>query len=59
MEGISVIQRERVRDLPGYRQMVQIRQNASGVVSGLTIEGGDGQQVLFTRQPDGTFLRVK
>ena len=40
-------------------QMVQIRQNASGVVTGLTIEGGDGQQVLFTRQPDGTFLRVK
>ncbi len=40
-------------------QMVQIRQNASGVVTGLTIEGGNGQQVLFTRQPDGSFLRVK
>lgn len=40
-------------------QMVQIRQNANGVVTGLTIEGGNGQQVLFTRQPDGTFLRVK
>ncbi|KKY83696.1 hypothetical protein JTF19_14620 [Enterobacteriaceae bacterium RIT814] len=40
-------------------QMVQIRQNASGVVTGLTIDAGNGQQVLFTRQPDGSFLRVK
>lgn len=40
-------------------QMVQIRQNASGVVTGLTIDSGNGQQVLFTRQSDGSFLRVK
>ncbi|MCU6665724.1 LysM-like peptidoglycan-binding domain-containing protein [Silvania hatchlandensis] len=40
-------------------QMVQIRQNASGVVTGLTIDSGNGQQVLFTRQADGSFLRVK
>lgn len=39
-------------------QMVQIRQNANGVVTGLTIDTGNGQ-VLFTRQPDGSFLRVK
>jgi cell envelope opacity-associated protein A len=37
-------------------QMVQIRQNASGVVTGLTIDTGNGQQVLFTRQPDGSFI---
>jgi cell envelope opacity-associated protein A len=40
-------------------QMVQIRQNANGVVTGLTIDAGDGQQVLFTRQPNGSFLRVR
>lgn len=40
-------------------QMVQIRQNASGVVTGLTIDSGNGQQVLFTRQPDGSFIRVR
>ncbi|WP_368544016.1 OapA family protein [Enterobacter soli] len=40
-------------------QMVQIRQNASGVVTGLTIDAGNGQQVLFTRQPDGSFIRVR
>jgi cell envelope opacity-associated protein A len=41
-------------------QMVQIRQNASGVVTGLTIDTGNGQQVLFTRQPDGSLSgRVK
>ena len=40
-------------------QMVQIRQNASGVVTGLTIDTGNGQQVLFTRQTDGSFIRVR
>jgi len=40
-------------------QMVQIRQNASGVVTGLTIDSGNGQQVLFTRQADGSFVRAK
>lgn len=40
-------------------QMVQIRQNAGGVVTGLTIDSGNGQQVLFTRQSDGSFIRAK
>ncbi|NIY47594.1 OapA family protein [Cedecea colo] len=40
-------------------QMVQIRQNANGVVTGLTIEVGNDRQVLFTRQPDGSFLRAR
>lgn len=40
-------------------QMVQIRQNASGVVTGLTIDSGNGQQVLFTRQSDGSFIRAR
>ncbi|AYN30359.1 hypothetical protein D8682_13150 [Buttiauxella sp. 3AFRM03] len=40
-------------------QMVQIRQNASGVVTGLTIDIGNDQQVLFTRQPDGSFERAR
>ncbi|AST81645.1 TPA: hypothetical protein I8190_003335 [Citrobacter freundii] len=40
-------------------QMVQIRQNANGVVTGLTIDTGNNQQVLFTRQPDGSFIRVR
>ena len=40
-------------------QLVQIRQNASGVVTGLTIDTGNGQQVLFTRQPDGSFIRAR
>ncbi|HIE5390604.1 TPA: LysM-like peptidoglycan-binding domain-containing protein [Enterobacter cancerogenus] len=40
-------------------QMVQIRQNASGVVTGLTIDAGNGQQVLFTRQNDGSFIRAR
>lgn len=40
-------------------QMVQVRQNASGVVTALTIDTNDNQQVLFTRQPDGSFLRVR
>jgi len=39
-------------------QMVKIRQNANGVVTGLTIETG-GQPVLFTRQPDGSFIRAR
>ena len=40
-------------------QMVQIRQNASGVVTGLTIDTGNGRQVLFTRQPNGSFIRAR
>lgn len=40
-------------------QMVQIRQNASGVVTGLTIDTGNNQQVLFTRQADGSFIRAR
>ena len=40
-------------------QMVQIRQNANGVVTGLTIDAGNNQQVLFTRQPDGSFIRAR
>ncbi len=39
-------------------QMVKIRQNANGVVTGLTIDTS-GQQVLFTRQPDGSFIRAR
>lgn len=40
-------------------QMVQIRQNANGVVTGLTIDTGNDQQVLFTRQPNGSFIRAR
>ena len=40
-------------------QLVQIRQNANGVVTGLTIDTGNGQQVLFTRQPNGSFIRAR
>lgn len=40
-------------------QMVQIRQTANGVVTGLTIDTGNGQQVLFTRQPNGSFIRAR
>ena len=40
-------------------QMVQIRQNASGVVTGLTIDTVNGQLVLFTRQPNGSFIRAR
>ncbi|ECC1662067.1 TPA: hypothetical protein JDL67_000417 [Salmonella enterica subsp. salamae] len=40
-------------------QMVRIRQNANGVVTGLTIDTGNGQQVLFTRQPNGSFIRAR
>lgn len=39
-------------------QVVKIRQNAGGVVTGLTVEGSE-QQVLFTRQPDGSFIRAQ
>ena len=39
-------------------QMVKIRQNASGVVTGLTVDAG-GQQVLFTRQSNGSFIRAR
>ncbi|MBV4413594.1 cell envelope opacity-associated protein A [Enterobacteriaceae bacterium YMB-R22] len=38
-------------------QIVRIRQNASGVITGLTIEGGNNP-VLFARQPNGRFMRV-
>ncbi|MRS16811.1 hypothetical protein GJV06_18145 [Enterobacteriaceae bacterium RIT691] len=40
-------------------QMVQVRQNANGVVTGLTVDNGSGQQVLFTRQSDGSYIRVR
>lgn len=40
-------------------QMIQIRQNANGVVTGLTIDTGNGKQVLFTRQPNGSFIRAR
>ncbi|WP_049857169.1 LysM-like peptidoglycan-binding domain-containing protein [Trabulsiella odontotermitis] len=40
-------------------QMVKIRQNANGVVTGLTIDTGNDQQVLFTRQSDGSFIRAR
>ncbi len=39
-------------------QQVKIRQNAQGVVTGLTVEGSNGP-VLFTRQPDGSFIRAQ
>ncbi|WP_155489629.1 OapA family protein [Pantoea stewartii] len=39
-------------------QQVKIRRDANGVVTGLTLEGANGP-VLFTRQPDGSFLRVE
>ena len=40
-------------------QTVQIRQNANGVVTGLTIDSSSGQQVLFTRQANGSFIRAR
>lgn len=40
-------------------QMIQVRQNASGVVTGLSIDLGNGQQALFTRQSDGSFIRSR
>ncbi|MCW1832967.1 cell envelope opacity-associated protein A YtfB [Pantoea ananatis] len=39
-------------------QQVKIRRDAKGVVTGLTLDGANGP-VLFTRQPDGSFLRVE
>jgi len=39
-------------------QQVKIRQNGDGVVTGLTVDGSNGP-VLFTRQPDGTFIRAQ
>jgi len=37
---------------------VRIRQNAAGVVTGLTLESANGE-ILFTRQADGSFLRAQ
>jgi len=39
-------------------QRVRIRQNAAGVVTGLTLESANGE-ILFTRQADGSFLRAQ
>lgn len=39
-------------------QQVKVRQNAQGVVTGLTVDSGNGP-VLFTRQPDGSFIRAQ
>lgn len=39
-------------------QQVKIRQDAQGVVTGLTVESANGP-VLFTRQPDGSFIRAQ
>nr|WP_323372725.1 LysM-like peptidoglycan-binding domain-containing protein [Winslowiella arboricola] len=39
-------------------QKVKIRQDANGVVTGLTVETDNGA-ILFTRQPDGTFIRAQ
>lgn len=39
-------------------QIVQIRQNVNGVVTGLAIDNGANGQVLFTRQLNGTFVRA-
>lgn len=39
-------------------QQVKIRQDSNGVVTGLTVESENGP-VLFTRQPDGSFLRAQ
>jgi len=39
-------------------QQVKIRQDAQGAVTGLTIDGANGP-VLFTRQPDGSFIRAQ
>lgn len=40
-------------------QIVKIRQNANGVVTGMTIDTGDNQQMLFTRQSDNSFIRAR
>ncbi|WP_428945039.1 LysM-like peptidoglycan-binding domain-containing protein [Pantoea sp. FN060301] len=39
-------------------QAIRIRQSAQGTITGLTVVTDQGQ-VLFTRQPDGSFLRVR
>lgn len=39
-------------------QAVRIRQSDEGTVTGLTVETDNGQ-VLFTRQPDGSFIRAR
>jgi cell envelope opacity-associated protein A len=39
-------------------QQVKIRQDGQGVVTGLTVESANGP-VLFTRQPDGSFIRAQ
>lgn len=39
-------------------QVVRVRQNAQGVVNGLTVDTGN-RQILFTRQPDGSFTRAQ
>lgn len=38
-------------------QMIKVRQNANGIITGLAIEGS-GKEVLFTRQANGRFIRV-
>lgn len=38
-------------------QQVKIRQNAAGVVTGLTLSSENGE-ILFTRQADGSFIRA-
>jgi cell envelope opacity-associated protein A len=40
-------------------QTIQVRQNANGVVTGLAIDIDGGQQVLFTRQSNGSFVRAR
>lgn len=39
-------------------QQVKIRQNAAGVITGLTLESANGE-ILFTRQEDGSFIRAQ
>ncbi|WP_042959362.1 LysM-like peptidoglycan-binding domain-containing protein [Erwinia tasmaniensis] len=39
-------------------QTVKVRQNAQGVVTGLMLDGANGS-ILFTRQPDGTFIQAR
>ncbi|MEN4912382.1 LysM-like peptidoglycan-binding domain-containing protein [Erwinia amylovora] len=39
-------------------QTVKIRQNAQGVVTGLTLDKANGS-ILFSRQPDGTFIQAQ
>ncbi|MEM6160188.1 LysM-like peptidoglycan-binding domain-containing protein [Erwinia sp. P6884] len=39
-------------------QAIRIRQSAQGTITGLTVTTDQGE-VLFTRQPDGSFLRVR